>query len=169
LNNICELFNKQLVGARDKPIITCLEYIREYLKRRIGKVTEIQSYGGVQMTHFLNHRDANTLCFQTGLQSDFGCKPRGCNFHLTHNFIIIQNKIKHYFTLCNCKVKFLIIPFQFFDVSGHKPCIRRHEVNNKNYNLFMYVHSSLSGPKFAHPHTPFAEFNLNQSNLPFLL
>ncbi|XP_076955553.1 uncharacterized protein LOC143630419 [Bidens hawaiensis] len=30
LNNVCEVFNRQLVGGRDKPIITCLEYIREY-------------------------------------------------------------------------------------------------------------------------------------------
>ncbi|XP_076929884.1 protein FAR1-RELATED SEQUENCE 6-like [Bidens hawaiensis] len=29
LNNICENLNKQLVGGRDKPIITCLEFIRE--------------------------------------------------------------------------------------------------------------------------------------------
>ncbi|KAK1415281.1 hypothetical protein QVD17_31059 [Tagetes erecta] len=34
LNNLCEVFNKQLVGGRDKPVITCLEYIREYLMRR---------------------------------------------------------------------------------------------------------------------------------------
>ncbi|KAK1432978.1 hypothetical protein QVD17_09881 [Tagetes erecta] len=35
LNNICEVFNKQLVGGRDKPIISCLEYIREYMMKRI--------------------------------------------------------------------------------------------------------------------------------------
>lgn len=35
LNNICEVFNRQLIGGRDKPIITCLEYIREYLMRRM--------------------------------------------------------------------------------------------------------------------------------------
>ncbi|KAK9074898.1 hypothetical protein SSX86_003217 [Deinandra increscens subsp. villosa] len=38
LNNLCEVFNKQLVGGRDKPIITCLEYIREYLMKRIALV-----------------------------------------------------------------------------------------------------------------------------------
>ncbi|KAJ9565779.1 LOW QUALITY PROTEIN: hypothetical protein OSB04_001745 [Centaurea solstitialis] len=38
LNNICETFNKQLVEARDNPIITCLDYIREYLLRKIGNV-----------------------------------------------------------------------------------------------------------------------------------
>ncbi|KAJ9541248.1 hypothetical protein OSB04_027754 [Centaurea solstitialis] len=41
LNNICETFNNQLVDARDKPIITCLEYIREYLMKRIGNVNMV--------------------------------------------------------------------------------------------------------------------------------
>nr|GEY62097.1 hypothetical protein [Tanacetum cinerariifolium] len=35
INNICEVFNRQLVDGRDQPIITCLEYIREYLMKRI--------------------------------------------------------------------------------------------------------------------------------------
>ncbi|XP_035830202.1 uncharacterized protein LOC110875400 [Helianthus annuus] len=38
LNNICEEFNEQLIGATDKPVITCLEYIREYMTRRIVNV-----------------------------------------------------------------------------------------------------------------------------------
>lgn len=41
INNICEVFNKQLVGGRDKPIITCLEFIREYIMRRIGVVNKL--------------------------------------------------------------------------------------------------------------------------------
>ncbi|XP_076912923.1 uncharacterized protein LOC143571364 [Bidens hawaiensis] len=43
LNNLCESFNKQLVGAIDKLIITCLEYIREYLTMRIGTVKKMQA------------------------------------------------------------------------------------------------------------------------------
>ncbi|XP_076911072.1 uncharacterized protein LOC143568926 [Bidens hawaiensis] len=43
LNNLCESFNKQLVGARDKPIITCLEYIREYMTMRIVNVKKMQA------------------------------------------------------------------------------------------------------------------------------
>ncbi|GJX20470.1 mutator type transposase [Tanacetum coccineum] len=35
INNICEVFNRQLVDRRDQPIITCLEYIKEYLMKRI--------------------------------------------------------------------------------------------------------------------------------------
>ncbi|KAK1425488.1 hypothetical protein QVD17_20840 [Tagetes erecta] len=43
LNNLCEVFNKQLVGGRDKPIITCLEYIREYMMKRIIGVHKLIS------------------------------------------------------------------------------------------------------------------------------
>ncbi|KAJ9541378.1 hypothetical protein OSB04_027884 [Centaurea solstitialis] len=38
LNNMCEVFNRRLIDARDQPIITALEYIREYLMKRITNV-----------------------------------------------------------------------------------------------------------------------------------
>lgn len=41
LNNMCEVLNKQLVDARDSPIITCLEYVREYLMKRIPIVQKL--------------------------------------------------------------------------------------------------------------------------------
>ncbi|XP_076932443.1 uncharacterized protein LOC143597974 [Bidens hawaiensis] len=41
LNNMCEVFNAKLLEARDKPIITMLEYIREYLMRRIVNVMKV--------------------------------------------------------------------------------------------------------------------------------
>ncbi|GKE48909.1 mutator type transposase, partial [Tanacetum coccineum] len=41
LNNICEVFNRQLVDGRDQPIITCLEYIKEYLIKRIVVVQKV--------------------------------------------------------------------------------------------------------------------------------
>ena len=37
LNNGCENFNKVLLPARDKPIITMLEWIREYMMTRLQK------------------------------------------------------------------------------------------------------------------------------------
>ena len=40
MNNICESFNSKIVKGRDKPIITCLEFIREYLMKRIVIVQE---------------------------------------------------------------------------------------------------------------------------------
>ncbi|GJT16778.1 heat stress transcription factor B-4-like protein [Tanacetum coccineum] len=38
LNNICEVFNGKIVKGRDKPVITLLEYIREYFMKRIVNV-----------------------------------------------------------------------------------------------------------------------------------
>ncbi|GJU75004.1 chloroplast stem-loop binding protein of 41 kDa b, chloroplastic [Tanacetum coccineum] len=38
LNNICEVFNGKIVGGSDKPVITLLEYIREYCMKRIVNV-----------------------------------------------------------------------------------------------------------------------------------
>ena len=41
INNICEVFNRQLLDARDSPIITALEYVREYLMKRIVIVQKV--------------------------------------------------------------------------------------------------------------------------------
>ncbi|GJR07408.1 heat stress transcription factor B-4-like protein [Tanacetum coccineum] len=38
LNNISEVFNGKIVGGRDKPVITLLEYIKEYCMKRIMNV-----------------------------------------------------------------------------------------------------------------------------------
>ncbi|GKA92650.1 mutator type transposase, partial [Tanacetum coccineum] len=35
LNNMCKVLNRKLLNGKDKPIITCLEFIREYLMKRI--------------------------------------------------------------------------------------------------------------------------------------
>ncbi|CAI9276921.1 unnamed protein product [Lactuca saligna] len=42
LNNFCEVFNGKLVDRRDKPIISCLEFIREYMMKRICNVLKVQ-------------------------------------------------------------------------------------------------------------------------------
>ena len=41
INNVCEVFNRQLLDARDSPIITALEHVREYLMKRIVIVQKI--------------------------------------------------------------------------------------------------------------------------------
>ena len=41
LNNLCEVLNRQLLDGRDKPIISCLEFIREYLMKKIVNVQRI--------------------------------------------------------------------------------------------------------------------------------
>ncbi|GJX12766.1 mutator type transposase, partial [Tanacetum coccineum] len=43
LNNMCEVLNRQLLDGWDKPIITCLEFIREYLMKRIVIVQQVIS------------------------------------------------------------------------------------------------------------------------------
>ena len=35
LNNLCESFNRAIVHARDQPIITMLELIRRYIRKRM--------------------------------------------------------------------------------------------------------------------------------------
>nr|GEV07156.1 hypothetical protein [Tanacetum cinerariifolium] len=41
INNICDVFNRQLLDARNSPIISALEYVREYLMKRIVIVQKI--------------------------------------------------------------------------------------------------------------------------------
>ncbi|KAL4587841.1 hypothetical protein LXL04_000715 [Taraxacum kok-saghyz] len=41
LTNLCEVFNSKLVKGRDKPIISCLEFIREYLMKRVVNVMKV--------------------------------------------------------------------------------------------------------------------------------
>ncbi|GJX21441.1 hypothetical protein Tco_0224118 [Tanacetum coccineum] len=47
INNVCEVFNRQVLDAVDSPIITFLEFMREYLMKRIVIVQKvIQKYDG---------------------------------------------------------------------------------------------------------------------------
>ena len=41
LNNMCEVFNRQLLDGRDVPIITCLEYVKDYLTKKIVNVKKV--------------------------------------------------------------------------------------------------------------------------------
>ena len=50
LNNICEVFCRQLNDVRDKSIIVCLDYIREYLVKRIVVVQQIIERSVGQLT-----------------------------------------------------------------------------------------------------------------------
>ncbi|KAI3500877.1 hypothetical protein L1887_36704 [Cichorium endivia] len=43
LNNLCEVFNSKLIHGRDKPIISCLEFIRQYLMKRICNVLKVMA------------------------------------------------------------------------------------------------------------------------------
>lgn len=50
LNNICEVFNSKIIDARDKPIISCLEYIRQYLMKRICNVMKVMGKASGPLT-----------------------------------------------------------------------------------------------------------------------
>ena len=41
INNLCVAFKSKLIDGRDKQIIGCLEYIREYLMKRIMNVEHV--------------------------------------------------------------------------------------------------------------------------------
>nr|KAJ0224043.1 hypothetical protein LSAT_V11C200090620 [Lactuca sativa] len=43
LNNLYEVFNSKLIEGRDKPLITCLEYIREYMMKTICNVIKVKN------------------------------------------------------------------------------------------------------------------------------
>ncbi|GJX08639.1 mutator type transposase [Tanacetum coccineum] len=50
INNMCEVFNRQLLDVRDNPIITSLEYVREYLIKRIVIIQKIIQKGDGPLT-----------------------------------------------------------------------------------------------------------------------
>ncbi|GJX44054.1 heat stress transcription factor B-4-like protein [Tanacetum coccineum] len=51
LNNIYEVFNGKIVGGRDKPVITLLEYTREYCMKRIVNVQGVIDKCTGPLTH----------------------------------------------------------------------------------------------------------------------
>ncbi|GKE24437.1 hypothetical protein Tco_1435949, partial [Tanacetum coccineum] len=51
LNNICEVFNGKIVEGRDKPVITLLEYIKEYCMKRIVNVQGVIDKCTGPLTH----------------------------------------------------------------------------------------------------------------------
>lgn len=50
LNNMCEVFNGKLLEGRDKSIINTLEYVREYMMRKIVDVKQVISNSNGPLT-----------------------------------------------------------------------------------------------------------------------
>nr|KAJ0188394.1 hypothetical protein LSAT_V11C900465720 [Lactuca sativa] len=50
LNNLCEVFNSKLIHGSDKPIISCLDYIKQYLMKRIYNVMKVMSKAPCPLT-----------------------------------------------------------------------------------------------------------------------
>ncbi|GJU65958.1 mutator type transposase [Tanacetum coccineum] len=67
LNNMCEVLSRQLLDERDKPIITCLEFIREYLMKWI---VIVQQNGGILYQATDQYRD----------QCVVNVEERGCSY-----------------------------------------------------------------------------------------
>ncbi|XP_076944258.1 uncharacterized protein LOC143614822 [Bidens hawaiensis] len=73
LNNMCEVLNAKLLDARDKPVITMLEYIREYLMRRIVNVLKVIDKSEGMLTPYANtifekiKKDASRIWEITGI------------------------------------------------------------------------------------------------------
>ncbi|KAK9071946.1 hypothetical protein SSX86_008377 [Deinandra increscens subsp. villosa] len=65
LNNMCEVMNAKILGARDKPIITALEYIRDYCMKRIVTILNVIDKSQGLLTPYAtkliekNKKDAN--------------------------------------------------------------------------------------------------------------
>ncbi|XP_035844066.1 uncharacterized protein LOC110932042 [Helianthus annuus] len=68
LNNMCEVFNSKILDGRDKPIITILEYIREYCMRRIVNVLQVIDKTDGPLTPFA------TELFEEIKKSASGCR-----------------------------------------------------------------------------------------------
>ncbi|XP_021984919.1 uncharacterized protein LOC110880772 [Helianthus annuus] len=68
LNNMCEVFNSKILDGRDKPIITILEYIREYCMRRIVNVLQVIDKTDRPLTPFA------TELFEEIKKSASGCR-----------------------------------------------------------------------------------------------
>nr|KAJ0199886.1 hypothetical protein LSAT_V11C600309630 [Lactuca sativa] len=65
LNNLCEVFNGKPIDRRDKPIISCLEFIREYMMKRIYNVLKVQQKCEQRSWRKTKQRLPSTL--QTGI------------------------------------------------------------------------------------------------------
>nr|GEW35381.1 transposase, mutator type [Tanacetum cinerariifolium] len=83
INNVCEVFNRQLLDARDSPIITALEFVREYLMKRIVIVQKVIQKCDGPLTPavaklFAKIKDASTGKWET---SGIPCKQAIATIH----------------------------------------------------------------------------------------
>ncbi|GJU27546.1 mutator type transposase [Tanacetum coccineum] len=90
LNNMCEVLNRQLKDGRDKPIITCLEFIREYLMKRIVIVQHVISKSNGPLTPKANkcvvNVDERTCSCRKWDLTDMPCKHKvGAIWNMAEN------------------------------------------------------------------------------------
>ncbi|KAL2920993.1 Filamentous hemagglutinin [Bienertia sinuspersici] len=75
LNNICETFNGVIRAARDKPIITCMEWIRKYVMKR--NFQKLQSLDKVK-TSYMPYIEGQFKWISAEAQH---CYPTQCSLH----------------------------------------------------------------------------------------
>ncbi|GKC14471.1 hypothetical protein Tco_1011253 [Tanacetum coccineum] len=86
INNICEVFNRQLLEAKDSPIITALEHVREYLMKRIVVIQKIIEKCDGPLTPASKGGTSNA-----GTQASTGSPPEKnkevCKLHKVHRLL----------------------------------------------------------------------------------
>ncbi|GJR89964.1 mutator type transposase [Tanacetum coccineum] len=85
INNICEVFNRQFLDARDSPVITALEYVKEYLMKSIVIVPKVNDGRQNQVVVNLANRSCSCRKWEV---SGIPCKHVvACIFNMTDNGI----------------------------------------------------------------------------------
>lgn len=99
LNNICECFNGKIVDARDQPIITCLEYIREYLMKRIVIVQQVIESNEGPLTPTVNTIFEDIKKHAGGLRVTWnGGDKYQCNENWLEQFVVDMRQ-----KVCSCR------------------------------------------------------------------
>ncbi|XP_052723721.1 uncharacterized protein LOC108344539 [Vigna angularis] len=120
LNNLSESFNSTILLARDKPIITMMEWIRTYIMRRFASLREkTKTYTGVVMPKPRNRLDGEVEKSGNWIPTWAGA----AKFEVTHGFTMDKFVVDLSNHSCSC---------YFWDLVGI-PC--RHAVAAINYKL----------------------------------
>ncbi|XP_052732381.1 uncharacterized protein LOC108344507 [Vigna angularis] len=120
LNNLFESFNSAILLARDKPIITMMEWIRTYIMRRFASLREkTKTYTGAVMPKPRNRLDGEVEKSGNWIPTWTGA----AKFEVTHEFTMDKFVVDLSNHSCSC---------YFWDLVGI-PC--RHVVAAINYKL----------------------------------
>ncbi|GKA02030.1 RNA-directed DNA polymerase, eukaryota [Tanacetum coccineum] len=91
INNICEVFNRQFLDARDSPVITALEYVKEYLMKSIVIVPKVNDGRQNQVVVNLANRSCSCRKWEV---SGIPCKHVvACIFNMTDNGIEEKSQV----------------------------------------------------------------------------
>ena len=99
LNKVCEVFNRQLIEARDQPIITALEYIQKYLMKRKMKFNKImaKASGPLTPTATKLFQDIKTKASQQNVLWNGGNKYQVSGSWMEQHVVDLQDKN------CSCR------------------------------------------------------------------